>query len=37
MSIPTLIIFKDGKVADRTVGFRSGLKHDLRAKLDGLL
>jgi thioredoxin 1 len=37
MSIPTLIIFKDGKVADRTVGYRTGLKHDLRAKLDSLI
>src|SRR5215472_19363875 len=26
MSIPTLIVLKDGKAADRTVGFRSGLK-----------
>ena len=26
MSIPTLIIFKDGQPAERTVGFRSGLR-----------
>ena len=37
MSIPTLIIFKDGKPADRTVGFRSNLKGDLREKLTALI
>jgi thioredoxin 1 len=37
MSIPTLIIFKDGQAADRTVGYRSGLKVDLRQKLEALL
>lgn len=37
MSIPTLIIFKDGKAADRTVGFRSNLKGDLRDKLTALI
>ena len=37
MSIPTLIIFKDGKAADRTVGFRAGLKTDLKQKLEALI
>lgn len=37
LSIPTLIVFKDGKAADRTVGYRSGLKGDLRQKLEALL
>ncbi len=32
MSIPTLIVFKDGKPADRVVGFKS--KNDLKALLD---
>src|SRR5262245_60621439 len=37
LSIPTLISFKDGQPADRTVGYRSGLKTDLREKLEALL
>ncbi len=37
MSIPTLIIFKDGQPADRTVGYRSNLKGDLKQKLESLL
>ena len=37
MSIPTLIIFKDGQAADRTVGYRSNLKVDLKQKLEALL
>lgn len=37
MSIPTLIIFKDGSPADRAVGYRSTLKNDLRKKLEALL
>jgi thioredoxin 1 len=37
MSIPTLIIFKDGQPAERTVGYRSNLKGDLRQKLEALL
>ena len=32
MSIPTLIIFKDGKAVDRVVGFKS--KNDLQALLE---
>jgi thioredoxin 1 len=37
MSIPTLIIFKDGQAADRTVGYRPGLKADLTEKLQALV
>ncbi|HEY4867216.1 MAG TPA: thioredoxin [Candidatus Dormibacteraeota bacterium] len=37
MSIPTLIIFKDGRPAERTVGYRSNMKGDLREKLEALL
>ena len=37
MSIPTLIVFKDGRPAERTVGFRSNLKTDLKQKLEALL
>ncbi len=32
MSIPTLIVFKDGKAVDRVVGFKS--KNDLQTLLD---
>ena len=37
LSIPTLIIFKDGRPAERTVGYRSNMKGDLREKLEALL
>ncbi|MGH7904175.1 MAG: thioredoxin [Candidatus Dormibacteraceae bacterium] len=37
MSIPTLIIFKGGRPADRTVGYRPDLKVELRQKLDALI
>jgi thioredoxin 1 len=37
MSIPTLIVFKDGQPAERSVGYRSGLKADLRQRLEALL
>jgi thioredoxin len=37
MSIPTVIIFKDGKPAERTVGYRPNMKADLRAKLEALI
>ena len=37
MSIPTLIIFKDGRPADRIVGYRSNLKTDLTEKLATLV
>jgi len=36
MSVPTLIVFKDGQAADRTVGYRSSLKLELRQKLEAL-
>ena len=37
MSIPTLIVFKDGQPADRHVGYRPNLKADLRERLNALL
>jgi thioredoxin 1 len=37
MSIPTVIIFKDGKAAERVVGYRPNMKGDLSAKLEALL
>ena len=37
MSVPTLIIFKDGQPAERTVGYRTGLKTDLTEKLLALV
>jgi len=37
MSIPTVIIFKDGKAADRTIGYRPNMKGDLRTKLEALI
>jgi thioredoxin 1 len=37
MSIPTLIIFKDGQPAERTIGYRAGLKSDLTEKLLALV
>ena len=37
MSIPTLIIFKDGKPAERTVGYRPNIKADLKAQLEALI
>ena len=37
MSIPTVIIFKDGKAAERTVGYRPNMKGDLTAKLEALI
>ena len=37
MSIPTVIIFKDGRPADRMVGYRSNLKADLKQKLESLV
>jgi len=32
-----VIIFKDGKGADRTVGYRPNMKADLVAKLEALI
>jgi thioredoxin 1 len=37
MSIPTLIIFKGGRPAERIVGYRSNLKTDLKQKLESLV
>jgi thioredoxin 1 len=37
MSIPTVIIFKNGKPAERTVGYRPNMKGDLLAKLEALI
>src|SRR3982074_927530 len=37
MSIPTVIIFKDGKAAERTVGYRPNMKGDLKDKLEALI
>jgi thioredoxin 1 len=37
MSIPTMIIFKDGQATDRTVGYRPNLKSELTDKLTSLL
>ena len=37
MSIPTVIIFKDGKAAERSVGYRPNMKGDLKAKLEALI
>jgi thioredoxin 1 len=35
MSIPTLLVFKNGQPAERIVGFQP--KKDLKAKIDGVL
>jgi len=37
MCIPTVIIFKDGRPAERTVGYRPNMKGDLVAKLQALI
>jgi thioredoxin 1 len=37
MSIPTVIIFRDGKAAERTIGYRSNMMADLKAKLEALI
>ncbi len=37
LSIPTLIIFKGGRPADRMIGYRTNLKGDLRQKLESLI
>jgi thioredoxin 1 len=37
MSIPTVIIFKDGKPAERTVGYHPNMKADLKARLEALI
>ncbi|MFI5283232.1 MAG: thioredoxin [Candidatus Dormibacterales bacterium] len=37
MSIPTVIIFKNGQAAERTVGYRPNMKGDLVTKLQALI
>jgi thioredoxin 1 len=37
MSVPTVVIFKDGKAVDRSVGYRPGIQDDLARKLTALL
>ena len=37
LSIPTLIIFKDGQPVERQSGYHPAIKRDLRQKLDGVL
>jgi thioredoxin 1 len=37
MSIPTLIIFKDGQPVERSSGYHPAIKRDLRQKLEGVL
>ena len=37
MSIPTVIVFKGGRAADRSVGYSPSIKADLRQKLETAL
>ena len=37
LSIPTLIIFKDGQPVERQSGYHPAIKRDLRQKLDGVI
>jgi thioredoxin 1 len=37
MSMPTIMMFKDGKAADRHVGYRPGIKQELKQKLEALI
>jgi thioredoxin 1 len=37
MSIPTVILFKDGRPVERQVGYRPTMKGDLKAKLAALI
>ena len=37
LSIPTLIIFKDGRPVERQSGYHPAMKRDLRQKLEGVL
>lgn len=37
MSMPTVLIFKDGAVVDRQVGYRAGIKDILRQRLQAML
>lgn len=37
MSMPTIMMFKDGQAADRHVGYRPGIKAELKQKLESLI
>jgi thioredoxin 1 len=37
MSLPTLVLFKDGRPVDRQVGYRPNLRGDLKERLTALL
>jgi len=37
LSMPTLIIFKDGRAVDRIVGYRANIKKDIRERLEAVL
>ncbi len=37
LSIPTLIIFKDGRPVERSSGYHPAIKRDLRQKLEGVI
>jgi hypothetical protein len=37
MSLPTVIIFKDGTAAERTIDYRSNMKADQKAPLEALI
>lgn len=37
MSMPTVLIFKDGEAVERIPGYRAGIKDDLRQRLQALL
>jgi thioredoxin len=37
LSIPTLIIFKDGRAVERQSGYHPAIKRDLRQKLEGVI
>jgi thioredoxin 1 len=37
LSMPTLIIFKDGQAVDRIIGYRANIKKDIRARLEAVL
>ena len=37
LSIPTVILFKNGKAVERSVGYRPNMKEDLKAKISDSL
>ena len=37
MSMPTVVLFKDGRAVDRLVGYRPNVKADLKERLTALL